>query len=91
LDPKLSGKWEPDPDPKKNVADPQHWHCCGSRSGSAKIQNFLDDPDKDPELEVMDPDPAPDPELDFNLIINHQNYYQFDNYDIKNALIYRFL
>jgi hypothetical protein len=89
LDPKLSGKWEPDPDPKKNVADPQHWHCCGSRS--AKIQNFLDDPDKDPELEVMDPDPAPDPELDFNLIINHQNYYQFDNYDIKNALIYRFL
>jgi hypothetical protein len=57
-----------DPD----VADPQQWQCCGS--GSAKIQHFLDDPDTDPELEVMDSDPAPDPELNLILIINHQNY-----------------
>jgi hypothetical protein len=24
-DPKLGGKWDPDPDPKKIVTDPQHW------------------------------------------------------------------
>jgi hypothetical protein len=24
-DPKLGGKWDPDPDPKKIVKDPQHW------------------------------------------------------------------
>jgi hypothetical protein len=27
----------------------------------------------DPELKIMDPDPTSDPELDFNLIKNHQN------------------
>jgi hypothetical protein len=25
-DPKLGGKWDPDPDPKKIVTDPQHCH-----------------------------------------------------------------
>jgi hypothetical protein len=47
----------------------RHWYhqCCGSGSGSgsARIRNFLQNPEQDPELEVMDP--APDPELDFNL------------------------
>jgi hypothetical protein len=37
--------------------------------GSARIRNFLQDPD--PELEVMDPDPDSDPKLDLNLIKNH--------------------
>jgi hypothetical protein len=32
--------------------------CCGS--GSARIRNFLQDPDPDPHLEVMDPDPKLD-------------------------------
>jgi hypothetical protein len=45
LDPKLSGKWESDPDPriKKIVSDPQHWQCCESGTGSrsTRIQNFL--------------------------------------------------
>jgi hypothetical protein len=36
--------------------------CCGS--GSARIRNFL----LDPELEVLDPDP----EFDFNLNISHK-------------------
>jgi hypothetical protein len=65
LDPKLGRKWEPDPDPKK---------FCGSGigSGSARIQNFLQDPDTDSELKVMDP--AQDPELNLNLIRHHQNY-----------------
>jgi hypothetical protein len=31
--------------------------------------NFLWD--LDPELEIMDPDPAMDPELDWNLVKNH--------------------
>jgi hypothetical protein len=39
--------------------------CCGSGTGSARIQNFLQDPE--PELEVMDPDP----ELDLNLTKKH--------------------
>jgi hypothetical protein len=33
-------------------------------AGSARIRDFLSDPDKDPELEVMDP--ALDPELVFH-------------------------
>jgi hypothetical protein len=59
---------------KKIVSDPQHWQCCESGTGSrcesgtgsrsARIQNFLQDPETDPELKVMDPDPALDPELD---------------------------
>jgi hypothetical protein len=49
---------------KKIVSDPQHWQCCESGTGSrsARIQNFLQDPETDPELKVMDP--ALDPELD---------------------------
>jgi hypothetical protein len=43
-------------------------------AGSGRIKNFLQDPDTDPELKVMDPDPASDPELNLNLIRNHQNY-----------------
>jgi hypothetical protein len=41
--------------------------CCGAGSGSARIRNFLSDPDMDPELEVLDLDPAKDPKLDFNI------------------------
>jgi hypothetical protein len=42
----------------------RNWsQCCGS--GSARIRNFLQDPD--PELEVLDPDP----ELDLNVIKIH--------------------
>jgi hypothetical protein len=60
--------------------------CCGSGSltGTARIRNFFQDPD--PELEVMDPDVALDPELDLNLAKNHQTNYQLSNYDIKNTL-----
>jgi hypothetical protein len=49
------------------------YQCCGSGtgSGSARIRNFLQDPEPDPELEVMDPDPALDPELDLNLTKIH--------------------
>jgi hypothetical protein len=44
-----------------------NWNqCCGS----GRIRNFLQD--LDPELKVMDPDPASDPELDLKLIKNHQ-------------------
>jgi hypothetical protein len=63
---------------KKIVSDPQHWQCCESGSGtgsrSTGIQNFLQDPETDLELKVMDPDLAPDPELDLNLIRNCPNY-----------------
>jgi hypothetical protein len=31
--------------------------------GSGRINNFLQDPDTDLELKVIDPDLAPDPEL----------------------------
>jgi hypothetical protein len=34
-------------------------------SRSARIQNFLPEPDRNPKLEVMDP--ASDPELDVNI------------------------
>jgi hypothetical protein len=44
--------------------------------------------DPDPEREVMDPDRAPDPELDLNLTKIHQKNFQFDNYDIKNTSTY---
>jgi hypothetical protein len=68
--------------------------CCGSGSGhgsgSARIRNFLQDPDLEPELVVMDPDLALGPELDLNLTKNHQKNLQFDNYDIKNKLILYF-
>jgi hypothetical protein len=53
-------------------------HIFGSKTrrkveaGSGRIKNFLQGPNTDPELEVMDPDPAP--ELNLNLIRNHQNY-----------------
>jgi hypothetical protein len=39
--------------------------CCGSGSGSERIRNFLPDPDLDPDVEIMDPNPAP--EVDMNL------------------------
>jgi hypothetical protein len=43
-------------------------------AGSGRIKNFLQDPDNDLELKDMDPDQAPDPEMDLNLIRNHKNY-----------------
>jgi hypothetical protein len=49
--------------------------------------HFLQNPDPEPELEVMDPDLAP--ERDLNLTKNYKKN-QFDNYNIKNTLILHF-
>jgi hypothetical protein len=61
--------------------------CCGS--GSARTRNFLQDADQEPELEVIDPDPVP--ELDLNLTKNHQRNHQIDNYNIKKHYSYIFI
>jgi hypothetical protein len=45
--------------------------CFGSGFGSARILNLWSDPDMDPELEVLVPNLAPDPVLEYNLS-NHQ-------------------
>jgi hypothetical protein len=57
---------------KKHIFGYKTRQKVGARYG--RIKNFLQDLDTDPELKVMDPDLAPDPELNLNLIINHQNY-----------------
>jgi hypothetical protein len=51
--------------------------CCGTGTGSARIRNFLEDPD--PGLEVMDP------ELGMNLTKIHKKINYLN--DIKNTLI----
>jgi hypothetical protein len=48
----------------------------------------LHDLDPEPELEVMNPDPAP--ELGLNYTKIHKKYQQSDNNDIKNTLIFHF-
>jgi hypothetical protein len=52
--------------------DKNYRQCCGSGSGTdPDPQGFETLQKPDPVLEVLDP--APDPELDFNLNQNHKN------------------
>jgi hypothetical protein len=64
---------------------------CGSGPGpgSARTRNFLQDPY--PEIEVIDPNPSADPELDLNLTESHKKIINLIMITVKIHQSYIFI